>query len=136
MNNLSADAVLDRLQKALDVKSDSALSRAMGVNRATLGNWRTRDSVPYSICVNVAVEKGISLNWLLMGQGEMFNGAGQSTETLCLNHVKLIDLFDTLSTDQQKEALQLIAEKKRLNDLEEAVYELQKRNISPPKCNK
>jgi len=131
MNNLSANAVLDRLQKALDVKSDSALSRAMGVNRATLGNWRTRDSVPYSICVNVAVEKGISLNWLLMGQGEMFNGAGQSTETLCSNHAKLIELFDALSVDQQKETLQLISEKKRLNDLEEAVYELQKKNISP-----
>lgn len=131
MNNLSTDSVLDRLQRALNVKSDSALSRALGVKRATLGNWRTRDSVPYSICVNVAVEKGISLNWLLMGQGEMFNGAGQSTETLCSNHVKLIALFDALSADQQKEALQLIAEKKRLNDLEEAVYELQKKNISP-----
>jgi len=132
MNNLSADSVLDRLQKALDVKSDSALSRALGVNRATLGNWRTRDSVPYSICVNVAVEKGISLHWLLVGQGEMlFNGTGQSTETLCSNHAKLIELFDALSADQQKEALQLISEKKRLNDLEEAVYELQKKNISP-----
>jgi len=41
----------------------------------------------------------------------------------------LIELFDVLSADQQKEALQLIAEKKRLNDLEKAVQDLQQKII-------
>ncbi len=132
MNNLSAESVLDRLQKALDVRSDSALSRALGVKRATLGNWRNRNSVPYSICVNIALQKGISLNWLLVEQGEMlFNRAGQSTETGCSDHTKLIDLFELLNIDQQKDVLQNMSEKKRLNDLESAVYELQKNNITP-----
>lgn len=126
MNNLSAGSVLDRLQQALGVKSDSALSRALGVNRATLGNWRTRNSVPYSICVNNFIDKGISLNWLLVGQGEMFfNKIMESTEALNSDHARLIELFEELKTEQQQEALQLIAEKKRLNDLEKAVEDLQ-----------
>jgi len=130
MNNLSADAVLDRLQQAAGVKSDSALSRTLCINRATLGNWRNRNSVPYSICVDFSVKNGISLNWLLAGQGSMFfNGIGHVTETLSSDRARLIELFDVLSADQQKEALQLIAEKKRLNDLEKAVQDLQQKII-------
>ena len=126
MNNLSADSVLNRLQQALGAKSDSALSRALGVNRATLGNWRARDSVPYSICVNCSVDNDISLNWLLAGQGNMlFNLSGQSNEALNADRMRLIGLFDALSEEQQQEAIQLIAEKKRLNDLEKAVKDLQ-----------
>lgn len=125
MNNLTAESVLDRLQKALGVKSDSALSRLLGVNRATLGNWRTRDSVPYSICVNFSIENSISLNWLLAGQGNMlFNVYGQSAEALSADHARLIELFDALSEKQQEVALQLISEKKQLNDLEKAVEDL------------
>jgi len=59
------------------------------------------------------LKKGISLHWLLVGQGEMlFNGTGNRLKRLCSNHAKLIELFDALSADQQKEALQLISEKK------------------------
>lgn len=122
--------MLDRLQQAAGVKSDSALSRALFINRATLGNWRKRNSVPYSICVIFSVENGISLNWLLAGQGSMlFNGAGQTTEMLGSDRARLIELFNVLNTDQQQEALQLIAEKKRLNDLEKAVQDLQQKII-------
>lgn len=128
MNKFSADSVLDRLQQAAGVKSDSALSRMLGINRATLGNWRSRDSVPYSICVDFSVKNRISLNWLLAGQGNMFlYGSGQSAEVPSSDHIRLIELFDALSPDQQQEALQLIAEKKRLNDLEKAVQDLQQK---------
>jgi hypothetical protein len=134
MNNLSAKSVLDRLQKALGVKSDSALSRLLGVNRATLGNWRTRDSVPYSICVNYSIDKGISLNWLLAGQGNMLlNVSGQSAEALSVDHTYLIELFDALSEEQQQVALQLMSEKKRLSDLEKAVEDLQHKITYPLK---
>ena len=126
MNNLSANSVLDRLQKALGVKSDSALSRVLGINRATLGNWRTRNSVPYSICVNFSIDNSISLNWMLAGQGTMlFNGSGQSADALSVDHTRLIELFDALSEEQQQVALQLISEKKRLSELEKAVEDLQ-----------
>ena len=138
MNNFTASSVLDRLQEASGVTSDSALSKALGINRATLGNWRSRNSVPYSICVCFAVENHISLNWLLAGQGDMlFDGTKPFTETLNSGREKIIRLFDSLSVEQKQEVIQFMAEKKRINDLELAVLELQqKAPLSSFKMNK
>jgi len=62
------DQVLERLYKLLNVKNDSQLAKELGIATSTLSNWRTRDTVPYKSCVDVAQQKGISLDWLLMGK--------------------------------------------------------------------
>jgi len=124
MNNFTADAVLDRLQQAVGASSDSALSRALGVNRATLGNWRNRNSVPYSICVDFAIAHGISLNWLLAGLGSMSVDAPAPLATASSEHAELIGLYSALNTVQQLGVLQILTDKKRLNDLEVAVLDL------------
>lgn len=134
MNKFSADSVLDRLQKAMNVNSDSALSRTLGVNRATLGNWRTRNSVPYSICVDIAVQNHISLDWLLIGQGDMsFDVKEHGTEILNTECKRLIGLFDALSVEQQQATIQFMSDKKRLNELEIAVFSMQQQIILPSK---
>jgi len=125
MNNFTADAVLDRLQQAVGASSDSALSRALGVNRATLGNWRNRNSVPYSICVDFAIARGISLNWLLAGQGTMSIDVPTPLATSSSEHAEFIGLYSALNTAQQLDVLQVLTDKKRLNDLEVAVLDLQ-----------
>jgi transcriptional regulator with XRE-family HTH domain len=131
MNTFSAAAVLDRLQLAAGVASDSALSRVLGVNRATLGNWRNRDSVPYSICVEYAVEQGLSLDWLLTGQAPLQRNEAKGLEErqrqLDETQLDLLQLFTALGPDQQKQVLQGLREKKRINDLELAVTVLQQR---------
>ena len=71
MHKKSATDVLDRLQSVLGAKSDSEICRMLDISRATIGSWRSRDSVPYSLCVNIAEDKDISLDWLLMGKGDM-----------------------------------------------------------------
>jgi len=127
MNNFSADAVLDRLQQAANVSSDSALSRALGVNRATLGNWRNRNSVPYSICVEFAIKHEISLNWLLAGDGNMSVDNRMPLATAASEHADISRLFSALSIDQQQGVLQALIDKKRINDLEAAVRDLQQK---------
>jgi len=67
----SSSIVLDRLQKALGVSTDTELASELGVKRATLGAWRSRNSTPYAECINIAERKKISLDWLLAGEGEM-----------------------------------------------------------------
>jgi len=67
----SADAVIDRMRQALGPKSDADLAAVLRVAPSTVGNWRTRNSVPYEHCVAIAANTSVSLNWLLLGQGEI-----------------------------------------------------------------
>ncbi|KTC38454.1 hypothetical protein AO260_32475, partial [Pseudomonas sp. ABAC21] len=60
------------------VDSDSELARKLDVNRQTLGSWRSRQSIPYALCVNVSEAEGVSLDWLLTGEGAMLRGGAAS----------------------------------------------------------
>ena len=116
MNKISADAVLDRLQDFFGAPTDTALANAMGVNRNTLGNWRGRGRVPYEECVLLAQERGISLDWLLLGEGEMRRGE-------IAGHVDADwgALLAALSEDDRRELLLIARSKKRLRDVERAL---------------
>ena len=128
MDNFSANSVLDRFQIAIGVSSDSALSKALGANRATLGNLRSRYSIPYSICVSYAINNDISLNWLLAGQGEMtLNKSKRMEEASNGDRSILIKLFDSLNTDQQQETLAYLTDKNRLNSMEKIIEYLQRK---------
>jgi len=124
MHNTSVGAVLERLGKALEAKTDSDLARLLDVNRQTLGSWRTRGSVPYALCVKVAEEKGLSLDWLLTGRGRMHPDAPSEAEELNPRQRAVLDLFTSLSEDDQREILRDAEEKKRIADMERRLEEL------------
>lgn len=61
--------LLDRLATALNCKTDTELSEALGVARTTLSSWRSRGTIPIEKLCEVSKAKNISLNWLLLGKG-------------------------------------------------------------------
>ncbi|WP_026608704.1 helix-turn-helix transcriptional regulator [Methylocaldum szegediense] len=63
------DQILERLATALGTDKDVELADAIGVSRQVLSTWRKRGTVPYEKLCEVASEKNISLNWLLLGKG-------------------------------------------------------------------
>ncbi len=52
--------VLKRFKEVFSAKTDSDLARAMEIPKSTVSNWRQRNSVPYSVCVQIT-EKGAVL---------------------------------------------------------------------------
>ena len=70
MSNLNAGTVIDRLQHVLGVATDTAVGAHFGHATSTVSGWRSRHKVPYEECVNLAIRKGVSLDWLLLGLGE------------------------------------------------------------------
>lgn len=74
----SAAAILDRIQEALGLKSDGDISRVLGIGRSTVGGWRAQNRKPYELCVGLCEDRGISLDWLLTGEGEMLRRTGSA----------------------------------------------------------
>lgn len=127
MGNKSAGAVLDRLQIVYEVKNDSQLCDSIDTPRATLGNWRNRDSVPYSLCVSVAESKGISLDWLLTGEGAMHRSTDEVRSVEPVNSPKeeaILALFRSLDENGQRDIQSAAEEKKRLRDMAQQLTEI------------
>lgn len=62
---------LKRLMHALEVDSGSELSKALGIKHQAVSAARKRRQVPFNWMLHVSEAKGISLDWLLYGQGEI-----------------------------------------------------------------
>lgn len=125
MSNATAADVMERLQTVFGATTDSALADAMKVNRQTLGSWRARDRIPYDECVNLATEKGLSLDWLLIGEGQMYRGAipGRlATETP--REGTVLTLLRQLPDNDQLEIELVVQNKKRLHDVEQRLEQV------------
>jgi len=68
MRNTDATEVIARMSAVVGATNDSELARELGVRRSTVGSWRARASVPYAECVRLAADRGVSLDWLLLGK--------------------------------------------------------------------
>lgn len=68
--NISCKEVLKRLSSALNTNSDVELANSLGVAKNTVSSWRSRNKIPYEKLVEVSVQHGISLDFLVLGCGE------------------------------------------------------------------
>ncbi|MDH1341530.1 helix-turn-helix domain-containing protein [Ectopseudomonas oleovorans] len=128
MQNLSVVSVLERLALVLETKTGNQLAERLGVSPQTISSWKSRESVPYAQCVDVAGEKGVSLDWLLTGEGPMHRGEAGQVERGAAESPReqaLLALWRELDEDAQREIQRAAEEKKRLNTLEQRVSELE-----------
>ena len=127
MNKKSLSEVLNRPMVVFEVNNDSGLARSLGVNRQTLASWRKRDSIPYSLCINVADQNGVSLDWLLSGIGERSRELSMPSRdcTSCYQikdevspkALKWLDLFENLDEEGQKNILKDIEKEQQQTEL-------------------
>ena len=76
---MDAEEIIQRMRQVYGVKTDSALAAELNLAVSAASNWRQRNSPPYAICVDIALKKGISLDWLILGIGDMRPGAAMGT---------------------------------------------------------
>lgn len=125
MNKKAVDAVLLRLMSLFNVDSDSELARVLNVNRQTLASWRKRDSVPYSICINIAEERGVSLDWLLTGKGEeVVSKVEPVIQSFSQADLKMLELLNQLDPEVRRDLMRGAEEKQRVIEMEKQIQEL------------
>lgn len=123
MNSQLLTPVLARLKLLTGSDTDVQLARAMKVSPQTLSSWKVRDSIPYSLCVDLASQHGCSLDWLLLGKhDDSLAVQGQNDW-----ESDMLDRLRELShTDRQSVQLH-IEDKQRIRQLERQLQDLAKR---------
>ncbi|MFK2914443.1 helix-turn-helix domain-containing protein [Pseudomonas sp. 3HC3] len=113
-------AVLTRLKLLTDAQTDAELSRALSVSPQTLSSWKVRESIPYSLCIDIAKKHACSLDWLLLGQAEHNAAAPSDTGWEC----EMLERLRTLSPSDRQAILLFIKDKQRIQQLEQQLSEL------------
>ncbi|MEI6707890.1 MAG: helix-turn-helix transcriptional regulator [Methylococcales bacterium] len=103
--------------------SQQELADAIGVSRGYIGDIERNRSEPSSNFLTLLASKlNVSVDWLLTGEGEMYR---LQTGLNDLHATKIVQMYDALNDVQQREILSALEEKKQLNNLMEAVHQLQ-----------
>lgn len=64
---------VERLRLAFDGGTMAMVARRLGIPHATVRNYYKEGRLPApEVLMKIAAETGVSLNWLLLGRGEMF----------------------------------------------------------------
>ncbi|NAX49111.1 hypothetical protein CAG70_19155 [Photobacterium halotolerans] len=93
--------VTSRLVEALHLSEYKELTEVLGVGKGTISTWHQREQTPFEIAVRVHLTTGVSLRWLLLGEGEMYEQAAAPKEKLQVMQVPLFSLKDGEFTPQK-----------------------------------
>ncbi|HAS64196.1 MAG TPA: transcriptional regulator [Vibrio sp.] len=94
--------VIERLMEATKTSSNQALADAFNLPKSTVGTWRHRDLVPFEVIVRLHLESGISIKWLVLGEGEAYPTSNEFDHTTDENQSKQILNIDCFSIDDGK----------------------------------
>lgn len=88
-------AAIERMVDAYGYNTRQALCDHLGVSKSTLATRYMRDSFPSEWVIQCALETGVSLNWLVTG-----NGLKYEKDTSDLISIKKTKSLMVLSTNQ------------------------------------
>jgi transcriptional regulator with XRE-family HTH domain len=125
-----------RFKKTFDNGSMADVARRLGVPHATVRNYYQGVRLPASdVLIKIATETGVSLNWLLMGTGDMYGGTRPPIGLGKFLEEKIGEIIDQkisslgrevvseLSTVDFREAFDVEAAVLRLDDPEKVMSE-------------
>jgi hypothetical protein len=67
---LSLDEIFQRVMEASGAANDTQLAEAISAGRSSISTWRTRGTIPFENLFGFARKRGVSIHWLLTGEGE------------------------------------------------------------------
>jgi len=87
--------IVDRAKQAVQATSDADLARFLEISTPVVAGYRKRETVPLEQCIKIAERTGVSLDWLILGKGEMKGGsAAPERNRSPFPDVAFVPLFD------------------------------------------
>jgi len=72
--------VIDRMKWAGRLKNDSAVARALDITPQALSNYKKRGEMPSNLIIEFSERFGISIDWLVIGTGEVYRRGAAAAE--------------------------------------------------------
>lgn len=120
MKTFPTSEILDRLRNALNQSNDTELANFLGVKKATLSNWRSRNSLDWPLLFSFC--EHIDLNWIIFGDSKAIPPTNQ--ESLAINtNSSLVEHLDNKLKEKDKEIGSL---NKEIGKLEARIEQLEK----------
>ncbi len=69
---VSYSDIIERMRWAGKLKNDSAVAKVLGVTPQALSNYKKRGEIPTDLVLRFANIYGLSVDWLLTGEGQMY----------------------------------------------------------------
>ncbi|KGJ98134.1 LexA family transcriptional regulator [Thalassotalea sp. ND16A] len=66
---MELNQILSRLKKITKTDSDYALAKIIGRKPSSIATWRSRDTIPYELCTQIAMEYDVPIKWIMIGEG-------------------------------------------------------------------
>lgn len=142
MNTFSSLEVIERLRTAFSAHTDTELATALGVSKATLSNWKSRNSLDLKLVFSKC--KHLNLDWVFAGRGSMnFSETSITSEgavyTTCMPNsapyyeVDFVGGYDDIVNDQATQPACYIS----MPGFERADYwcSVRGNSMSPQICN-
>ncbi|WP_339490567.1 helix-turn-helix domain-containing protein [Pseudomonas rhizophila] len=123
-------SISERLRSVLDAKGLSIKQAAdiIGIPYRTLQNYLLDEREPNAKAMSaLRTHLGISVDWLLTGEGPMFHGSvGEVAQAQAANKQEeaILELFRSLGEAGKREIQSAAEEKKRLMDVEQRLKDL------------
>lgn len=95
MKTFSSKDIVKRLKIGLGLSSDNALADALGISKTTLSNWKSRNSLDFSLVFSNCEQ--FSADWLLTGEGNMLKSAREEPQ------VEVKPIHQPRSTEKREE---------------------------------
>jgi len=88
------DNFKERLEKAFGYVTMAQIARRLGIPHATVRNYFGGRLPAPEVLIKIANETNVSLNWLLMGTGDMYAGAPKNFDLGTILEQSIEDIID------------------------------------------
>ena len=126
---MNADAVIEKLKRALHLETDQALADFFGVTRPNVANWRTRNTLNHSLVLDRC--PGLSLDWLYKDEGEPFLSTAEGRRLRAGRSIPSSHFIRSSepSEDGMLEFFEYLKEKYKLNTRWENLEDVARENV-------
>jgi phage repressor protein C with HTH and peptisase S24 domain len=66
--------VMPRLQKKLGFSTEKELAKELGMSQSAYAERKRKNSIPYDHVITLCRERGVSMDFIITGRAEVFNG--------------------------------------------------------------